>query len=343
MKAIVSESHGSGKVFLRNVHDPGEPGKMEVRLKMKAVGVCGSDIHVYNGTESYRRNEPVILGHELMGIVDMTGGGIQNFKVGDRVVCETAFHVCGRCYNCRKGNYNLCSGRMGFGALTDGGMAEYLIAREEILHRVPDEVSDVSAALTEPSCVAFNATSSIGKIEPADTVLIIGPGPIGLFCLQVAMLRSPASIAVLGMPADGERLKTASETGADMIFDDAHTTVEALSHSGWGDGVDVVIDASGVSATLKTALDVIRPGGRIVKVGWGPDVPEFNLDQIVSKAVELHGSFSHNWETWERVLRLLRIRKLEPEKIVRLYPLDRWKDAFDDMEKKRIVKGVLIL
>jgi L-iditol 2-dehydrogenase len=343
LKAIVSESHGSGKVFLRNVPDPGEPGNTEVRLRMKAVGVCGSDIHVYNGTESYQRKEPVILGHELMGVVDLAGSEIRNFKAGDRVVCETAAHVCGRCYNCRKGNYNLCSSRTGFGAMTDGGMAEYLIAREEILHKVPDEVSDVSAALTEPCCVAFNAASSIGKIEPSDTVLIIGPGPIGLFCLQVAMLRSPASIAVLGVPSDGERLKTATETGADMIFDDARAAVDALSHSGWGDGVDVVIDASGVSATLKIALDVIRPGGRIVKVGWGPDVPGFNLDQIVAKAVELHGSFSHNWETWERVLRLLRNRKLMPERIVRQYPLDRWKDAFEDMEKRRIAKGVLIL
>ncbi len=343
LKAIVSESHGQGKVVLKEVRDPGEPGKTEVRLKMKAVGVCGSDIHVYNGTESYPRKEPVILGHELMGIVDKTGSEVRNFKTGDRVVCETAFHVCGRCYNCRKGNYNLCSSRIGFGALTDGGMAEYLIAREEILHKVPDAVSNVTAALTEPSCVAFNATSTIGKIEPADSVLIIGPGPIGLFCLQVAMLRSPAAIAMLGVPSDAERLKTALEIGANMIFDNARAAVEALSHSGWGDGVDVVVDASGVSATLKTALDVIRPGGRIVKVGWGPDVPGFNLDQIVAKAVELHGSFSHNWETWERVLRLFTTKKLNPERIVRQYSLDRWKDAFEDMEKRRIAKGVLML
>ncbi|MBX8643993.1 MAG: alcohol dehydrogenase catalytic domain-containing protein [Thermoplasmata archaeon] len=310
---------------------------------MTAVGVCGSDIHVYNGTESYPRNSPVVLGHEMAGIVDGVGNDVRHVKTGDRVVCETANYVCGECYNCRKGNYNLCPHRIGFGALSDGGMAEFLVVREDILHRIPEGVDDVAASLTEPTCVAFNATSSLGKIEPADSILIIGPGPIGLLCLQVAMLRSPSATYVLGIKADQDRLKLALELGADEVFDDPSTCIEKMKVAGWGDGVDVVIDASGISATLKTALDAVRPGGRIVKVGWGPDIPTFNLDQIVSKAVELRGSFSHNWETWERVLKLMKRGKLNPSLIAKPYSFDMWRNAFEDMEKRRIAKAVIVI
>ena len=343
MRAVVSDSHGKGKVSLRNVDEPGEPTGKNVKLRMKAVGVCGSDIHVFNGTESYQRKSPVTLGHEMTGTVVSTGSEVKGVRPGDRVVTETASHVCGVCYNCRKGNYNLCPNRSGFGALIDGGMAEYLVVREDILHKIPEGVDDVTAALTEPTCVAFNATSTLGKIEPADSVMIIGPGPIGLLCLQVALLRSPHHASVLGIKSDADRLKLALELGADEIFDDPVTASAKLKHAGWGDGVDVVMDASGVSATLRTALEVVRPGGRIVKVGWGPDVPSFNLDQIVAKAVELRGSFSHNWETWERVLRLFGGGKLKPAAIAKTYAMNEWESAFRDMEERKIAKAVILI
>ncbi len=343
MKAIVSERHGPGSVVMKEMPEPGSPPPGHVLLKMKAVGVCGSDIHMYHGSESYPRKSPVILGHEMTGVVAEAGEGVVDFRKGQRVVSETAFSVCGKCYNCRRGNYNLCPGRMGFGALTDGGMAEYLIVRQGILHHVPDGVDDITAALTEPSCVAFNAVSTLGRIEPGDSVLIIGPGPIGLLSLQVALLRSPYEVSVLGTKRDSRRLETARSVGADRVFEDATEAAGALRTAGWGDGVDVVVDASGVSATMKTALDAVRPGGRIIKVGWGPDIPDFNLDGIVAKAVELRGSFSHNWETWERVMRLFRNGRLKSSRIARSYAFDDWESAFDDMSKLQIAKGVLMI
>jgi alcohol dehydrogenase/L-iditol 2-dehydrogenase len=345
MKAIVSAKHGSGMVTLENASQPLDPLGDQVILKMKAIGVCGSDVHIYQGIESYDRKSPVILGHEMVGEVYKIGDKVKHYKVGDRVVSETAAYVCGECYNCRRGYYNLCTKRMGFGALVNGGMAEYLATRQDILHKVPDEVDDITAALTEPTSVAFNATSKLGKIEPGDDILIIGPGPIGLLCLETALLRSPYNISVLGIKSDVNRLEIAKEMGANNIYDDAKIATAELIHSGWGDGVDIVIDASGVSSTLKTALDVIRPGGTIVKVGWGPDIPNFNLDKIVSKAVNLKGSFSHYWDIWERVLRLFKIGKLKPavDLKVKNYPIERWEDAFKDMENQKIAKAVIRL
>lgn len=343
MRAIVSERHGPNSVVMKDVQKPEviQPG--HVLLRMRAVGVCGSDIHIYNGDETYQRKSPVTLGHEMTGVVEDTGSGVSVFEKGDRVVSETAYNVCGKCFNCRTGNYNLCPDRIGFGALADGGMAEFLVVREDILHHVPDGVDDVTAALTEPTCVAFNAASTLGEIKPADTVLIIGPGPIGLMSLQVALLHSPYNVSILGTASDGARLELARSLGADDIFTSPGSAAEKLKSVGWAGGADVVIDAAGVSSTLKIALGAVRHGGRIVKVGWGPDKPDFSLDPIVGKAVDLQGSFSHNWATWERVLRLFAKGKLRPAEIASTYQMADWKTSFEEMRSLKIAKGVLLI
>lgn len=343
MKAIVSEGHRANSVVLREVPKPNTVPAGHVLLRMHAVGVCGSDIHMYRGDETYSRKSPVTLGHEMTGTVEQTGERVTGFARGDRVVSETAYNICDRCFNCRAGNYNLCPDRIGFGALADGGMAEYLVVREDILHHVPENVDDITAALTEPTCVAFNATSTLGGIKPADTVLIIGPGPIGLMSLQVALLHTPHHVSVLGTPSDWSRLELAGELGADDVFRDADSAVSRIRSVGWAGGADVVIDAAGVSSTLRTALDAVRYGGRVVKVGWGPDKPGFSLDPIVGKAVDLQGAFSHNWATWERVLRLFAKGKLRPSRMAATYRMEEWKKAFDDMSSLKVAKGVLLI
>lgn len=198
MKAIVNYGSDPHSVEIRDVEKP-KCGRNDVLLKVKAIGVCGSDIHQWKGGVSYPVNYPVILGHEFAGIIEEVGEDVTDWKAGDRVTCETAAVTCGTCYYCRTGQYNFCPSRKGFGALYNGAMAEYIVVRQQILHTIPEMLSFEEASLTEPACVAFNACISISDIVPGDTVVIIGPGPIGAMCIQIAKLKSPYKIVVVGL------------------------------------------------------------------------------------------------------------------------------------------------
>lgn len=341
MNAILASAHGAHQVRFGKLPDPEQPGRGQVLLKIRAVGVCGSDIHVYHGSESFPMRYPVALGHEMMGTIEAVGPDVSNLVVGDRVVSETAYSVCGTCLLCRQGNYNLCPQRLGFGALVNGGMAEYLLTRAAIVHRVPDAVDDISAAMTEPTCVAFHGLTVNTHITPGDSVVIIGPGPIGLLAQQVARLYTPRYLAVVGTAVDDSRLRLAKSWGADAVYADMPEALDQLK-TGFG-GMDVVIDAAGVSSTLQAGLELVRAGGQITKIGWGPQPLDFNLDLLVAKAVRLNGSFSHHWETWERVLALTALSKLTPSAIAKTYPWEDWQTAFEDMAHHRIGKAVMVL
>ncbi len=342
MPGVVNFAAEPHSVEVRELEIP-EIGETDVLLEMKAVGICGSDLHQYYGKQSWKVNYPVVLGHEFGGVITKAGKGVKNFKEGDRVVSETAAVVNLASPYVRQGLYNLDPNRLGFGYGVHGAMTHYVKVPERCLHNIPNELSFEKACLTEPCCVAYNATCVNSHIRPGDSVAIIGPGPIGLLCALMAKLNGAGHIIVIGIPADARRLEVAKNLGV-------HTTLGAngeniqewVKNYGDGFGLDLVIDAAGVSATLKLALDIIRPGGQITKVGWGPQPLNFNLDQLVQKAVTLQGSFSHNWPMWEKVISMLASGQLSLDLILnRISPLSDWKDAFEEMHSGKIVKGVL--
>jgi L-iditol 2-dehydrogenase len=343
MAAVVHYKLEEGAVELREVARPDALDEGEVLLQTQAVGVCGSDVHQYHNTQSWRVNVPVILGHEFGGVVARVAKGISGFKEGDRVVCETAARVCGRCVYCRSGDYNLCPERLGFGYGVDGAMAEFVKVPGRCLHHLPDSVAFEKAALTEPCCVAYNATCVHTRIRPGDAVLIIGPGPIGLLCLSLAKLAGAGWIAAAGLKKDADRLALAKSLGAHCALDGSpEENLGIIRSAGDGMGVDVVIDAAGHSSTLQFALAAVRPKGQITKVGWGPQPLNFSIDPLVQKAVHLQGSFSHNFPIWEKVISLLASGKLDPRPLVgRTEPLSGWRSCFDEMASGRVVKGIL--
>jgi len=341
MKALRATAPGRHNVRLVDAPEPGELGEGEVLLATRAVGVCGSDIHAWHGTQTYPMTYPVTLGHESVALVAGVGPGVDGFSVGDRVVSETARSVCGVCRSCREGRYNLCAQRLGFGALYDGAMAEYFVSRAHILHSAPESVSDEAAAVTEPYCVAFNAVVERARVRPGDTVSVVGPGPVGVFAAQIAALAGASDVVVIGIAGDEPRLELARRFGATATV--VAETGPWWESSEWADRSDVVVDASGVSATLETALGLARAAGQIVKVEWGPEPYGRPLDALVGKAVELHGSFSHTWSTWERVLRLLGQGRLDPRPGLSAHPLDEWENAFAAMADRRALKAVLTL
>jgi L-iditol 2-dehydrogenase len=343
MSAIVHYALKEHAVELREVPLPGELADDEVLLGTRAVGVCGSDVHQFHNTQSWAVNVPVILGHEFTGIVAATGKAVQGFREGDRVVSETAARICGHCIYCRTGEYNLCPERKGFGYGIDGAMADWVKVPGRCLHRLPDSVSFEKAALTEPCCVAYNAACVKTQVRPGDSVLILGPGPIGLLCLEFARLAGASWLGVAGRKQDEARLKAAVALGVNCTMDGGEEQIrEVVRGVGDGLGVDVVIDAAGASAALHAALAAVRPGGQIGKVGWGPQPLNFSLDTLVQKAVRLQGSFSHNYQIWEKVVALLASGKIDPLRVVgRIETFPNWRACFDEMESGKIVKAVL--
>ena len=342
MPGLVNYAAQPHSVELREVPVP-EIGEADVLLAVQAVGICGSDLHQYLGKQSWKVNYPVILGHEFAGVVAKRGRAVRAFSEGDRVVSETAAVIDPASPFTRQGLYNLDPGRLGFGYGVNGAMTRFVRVPDRCLHAIPAGLSFEKAALTEPCCVAYNAACVHARLRPGDTVAVIGPGPIGLLCALMARLAGAGHLAVIGIPADRHRLDVARSLGVDTVLGADGESVPAWVRAlGDGYGFDLVIDAAGVSATLDLALDIVRPAGQIVKVGWGPQPLEFSLDRLVAKAVTLQGSFSHNWPIWEKVLALLASGRLNLDRIHNLTaPLADWRDAFEQMHAGRIVKGVL--
>src|SRR5262247_1897668 len=184
MAAVVQFDLKPGSVELRDMPIP-EIGEDEVLLQVGSVSVCGSDVHQYHGTQSWQVATPVVLGHEFGGVVAKKGGRVHGFKEGDRVVSETASHICGRCMMCRTGAYNLCPERKGFGYGINGALPGFVKVAERCLHQSPGALPSDKAALTEPDCVGCNELIEKSKAKPGDTVVGLGAGPIGWLCAEM--------------------------------------------------------------------------------------------------------------------------------------------------------------
>ncbi len=337
MKAVVNFAPEPYSVELREVVEPAA-GEGEVLLKVAAVGVCGSDLHQWSGDHSWPVDYPVVLGHEFGGTIEEVGRGADGWATGERVVSETAAVIDPDCPLTKEGLYNLDPSRKGFGYGVDGAMTRFVRVPTRCLHRVPDKLPLESAALTEPCCVAYNAVMVNSPIRKGDRVVVLGPGTIGILCAAVARIAG-AEVAVAGLESDHERLAIAEQYGCKVIVGDPSSWARDRD----GLGADGVVDAAGVSATLKTALDVVRPAGWITKVGWGRDALGFSIDPLVQKNIRLQGSFSHNYPVWASVLGLLGDGTLDVGPIVGMRaPLEDWKEAFEKMHSGAIVKSVLI-
>ena len=334
--AVVNYAREKGSVEIRDVEKP-LIGDEDVLLEVSNVGVCGSDLHQWSADHSWKVNYPVVLGHEFGGRIAEIGRRVTGWKEGDRVVSETAAIIDSNNPMSRRGLYNLDPTRMGFGYGVDGAMTRFVKVPSRCLHKVPDHLVFEHACLTEPCCVAYNAVVENAHVKPGDRVIVIGPGTIGILCAAMAKLCG-GDVAVVGLATDQYRLAIAAKYGCKTIIGDASEWAKERD----GLGADCVIDAAGISATLKTALELVRPNGQISKVGLGKEPLNFSLDLLVQKNVRLHGSFSHNWPIWERVIALLSSGQLNVQHIVGgIWLITEWHEAFEKMHQGIIVKSVL--
>jgi L-iditol 2-dehydrogenase len=342
MPALVHYALQPGAVELRELAVP-DIGDDDALLAVGAVSVCGSDVHQAFNTHSWPVNIPVVLGHEFGGTIARAGKAVRGFKEGDRVVSETAAQICGECMLCRTGRYNLCPSRKGFGYGIDGAMAGWVRVPARCLHRIPDTLPFDLACLAEPHAVAYNAMCVNSTIRPGETVVVLGPGPIGLLCARMAALAGADPLIVAGFSADTSRLQTARRLGAARTVDIETENLEEVVRDLSPMGADLVCDATGASEALQVALQIARPDGQVTKVGWSPQILPTDLNPLVLRNLRLQGSFSHNYPIWERVIYLLDRGTTLPEEIVGLRaPLEDWRGAFDAMHERRVIKSVLL-
>ena len=334
--AVVNYASEKGSVEIREI-DKLTIGDEDVLLEVSNVGVCGSDLHQWTADHSWPVNYPVVLGHEFGGHIVEIGNKVIRWKEGDRVVSETAAVIDVNNPMSRVGLYNLDPSRKGFGYGVNGAMTRFVRVPARCLHKVPDQIPFEHACLTEPCCVAYSAVVENTGIKPGDRVIVLGPGTIGILCAAVARICG-AQVALVGLEADKRRLDIAKQYGCETIIGDA---IEWANNRD-GLGADCVIDAAGASITLKIAMQLVRPNGKITKVGWGPQPLGFSLDPLVQKNIRLQGSFSHNWPMWERVIALMASGQLDVKPIIGgVWPITEWRTAFEKMHSGEIVKSIL--
>ena len=342
MKAVVKYENAANCTELREVPVP-QIGLNDVLVKVAYIGVCGTDPHMHRNTVVFNFNCPFILGHEFAGTIEKVGEQVDGYKIGDRVTSETHADYCGHCTLCRTNNYHLCRQRKGFGFHTDGAYTKYVKVPARILHRVPENISLKAASITEPFCVAYKSIVCSSTVNPADTVVVIGPGPIGLLCMKMAQLSGAGQIIAIGTEGDEGRLELAKSYGATMIVNSSKQDPLPLIKSlGDGYGADLIVDTAGSSGTLKLSMDAVRPNGQITKIGWGPKPVNFSLDPLIAKSVTFRGHFSHTWDVWEKCLTMMGLGQIDLERMItHELPIDRWEEAFELVENKTAVKVVL--
>lgn len=341
MKAIVKYQRGKGNVELQEVPEP-HPGSGQVKVEVKAAGVCGSDLHIYHDEIKINIVPPVVMGHEFSGVIVEVGKEVRGYQPGDRVTCETTAESCGVCLQCRTGHYNMCTTRKVVGYAVNGCFARYCVVNERQLHRLPDEVDLISGALTEPLACCVHAVLDLTRISAGDMVVITGPGPIGLLCLELVKAAGGYAI-VCGTPQDAERLALARQWGADATLDaPAQEVIEWLNSHTQGQGADVWLECSGAPAAARLGLMGTRRRGQYTQLGLFSGPFELDFSLVAYKELQVTGGLGQRWPAWERSLALMRQGRVDTKRLAsHTLPLTKWSEAFRMVEQKQGLKIML--
>ncbi len=266
----------------------------EVLVRIRACGICGSDIHGWDGSTG-RRRPPLIMGHEASGEIVATGPRVEKWRVGDRVTFDSTIS-CGVCRFCRDGHINLCENRRVVGVSPleykqHGAFAEFVAVPERILYRLPDTLPYDQAAMIEPVSIAVHAVQRV-TIKPTDTAVVVGSGMIGLLVIQT--LRWAGAKRIIAVDLAENRLALARQLGATHTLNPATTDVAAeVTKLTDGLGADVSLEVVGVTPTVNLALAVLKRGGSCVLVGnLSPQTQDFPLQAVVTKELTVVGTCS---------------------------------------------------
>jgi L-iditol 2-dehydrogenase len=294
MKALVLTD--SKKLELTELATP-VPAEDELLIRVHACGICGSDVHGYDGSTG-RRLPPLIMGHEAAGTVEAVGAAVKGFHPGDRVTFDSTVY-CGNCFYCRRGQANLCEQREVIGVSTPefrrmGAFAEYVTVPYRIAYHLPDSIPFEQAALIEAVSVAVHAIT-LTPIVLGDTVVIVGAGMIGLITLQAAVLAGAGKVLVVDV--DDSRLELARRLGAtETLNSKRNDPVAAIRHLTAGRGADIALECVGISPTVNLAIEGVRKGGAVTLIGNVAPSVELGLQSVVTRQIRLQGSCASSGE-----------------------------------------------
>jgi L-iditol 2-dehydrogenase len=342
MKVLMKTAKGEGNVEFKDVESP-EINSDEILVEIKAAGICGTDLHILHDKSHYI--PPVTLGHEYSGVVIEIGDEVKDFEIGDKVTSPATIN-CGICHFCRIGATNRCidpNKRILGVARANGAFARYMAVPAKIVHKLPEDIPFEEAALAEPAACAVHATEMI-SVNMGDSVVILGPGPMGLLILQLAKLAGATQTIVTGITADLDRMKIAKNLGADQTInveeENPVTTIKKLTD---GLGADIVFECSGAPPAQKQAFDIVRRRGKIGLVGLTGREINISLDKIVEGELEVKGSWGTLWTSWKLAIKLISLKKLQVRPLISAtLPLEQWEKGFQLMESKEAIKVLLI-
>lgn len=311
----------------------------EVLIKVKYCGVCGTDIHIFNGDGgSFEVTPPLIPGHEFAGTVEKVGSAVTSVKVGDRVSADPN-DMCGECYFCKNAMQHFCTNNIGVGTTVDGGFAEYVIIREKQVYKFAEGLSFIEAAMAEPISCCLHGID-LCDIKSGDTVLVMGGGPIGMIMMQLAK-NAGASKVIMSEPVEEKRAQ-AKKLGATLTINPLEEDVEAVLAE-YCNNVNVVIECVG---NIHTQADAIKFAGKGATVMYfGLAAPEESLplkpDDVFKKELKITSSFINPY-TFERAIQVLESKTIDLESLItNIVPLDEIADVFTKPEYRRTGKVMI--
>jgi len=337
MKAVVKEEEGVG-FEIKEVDYP-KLRSEDVIIQVKRVGICGSDIPIYDGIRKVPL--PLIPGHEFAGVIVKKGNAVREFEVGNRVTAGLVIG-CGKCPFCKTGYESLCENIVEIGIDINGGFAEYVAVPSKVLHRLPKELSFDDGASIDPLASAYRFTRKV-SINTADTVVIIGPGPIGLYALQIAIAEGAKKAIIIGAQGDENRLGVAENLGAyktiNVFQENALEKIEEYTN---GNMADVVVEATGNPVTVDLALRSVRKGGRVVFGGIFHKFSEIDPSKIVRKELKVFGSFCYSSVDFSKCIELLLNKKVGTARIItHTLPLEKIEEGIKLIKRKEAIKVML--
>jgi L-iditol 2-dehydrogenase len=300
-----------GKIEFRDV-PVAEPGPGQILVRMKRIGVCGSDIHVYHGkhpTTPY----PVVQGHEVSGVIERLGAGVRGFKPGDKVTIQPQV-TCGQCYPCRHGAYHICDSLKVMGFQTTGAGSEFFTVNATKVLKLPISMSFEHGAMVEPVAVGVHAIGRGGGVK-GRRVLVLGAGPIGNLTAQVAAGLGASMVMITDL--SDARLQIAKACGISLCINTGKTDLAASIKEHFGeDKADLIIECVGAQQTIGQAVTVARKGTDIVVVGVFGDKPQMNMGTVQDNELRLIGTLMYKEADWRTAIELIRKGRIKLQPLI---------------------------
>lgn len=328
-----------GKIKLLNTPKPEIHRPNQVLVRIKAAGICGSDIHIMHGTNPYAKY-PRVIGHEAAGEVEATGTGVKDLKPGDGVVFEPITY-CGACYACRSGHHNVCRKLNVLGCTTDGVFQEYVVVdRSQVYPFSTEKMNFAQAALCEPYTIGMQANWR-GKVKKDDIVLIHGAGPIGLIVADIA--NAKGAEVIVSEPRE-DRLAMAEYFGARHRINPRNTDLDDfIEKETKGEGVNVIIDACGAPGIITQATRLLSPAGRLVAMTYGQEPIPIDFREVNAKELTILGT-RHQYQKFPETIEQFpgHLRQIDRLTTHRL-PVEEYEHAFELLEDRNSKAGKIVL